>query len=155
MSTTVKKDSSQQYVDFDEYIDFQLQKTRRSIKLTDMLTAGTGVIVLVLGYLLVFVVLDHWVVEGGFGTLARVFMLSAILFGAIGWVVWKVAMPYLKRINPLFAARTLEVSDPQLKSSLLNFIDLAEGQREIPKHIREAMEKRAATTLAKVDVEEA
>ena len=154
MSTTAQQNSSQ-YVDFDEYIDFQLQKTRSNIKWTDMLTAGTGVLALVLGYLLVFVLFDHWVVDGGFGPLTRGLMLGVVIIGACGWIIWKVVLPYLKRVTTLYAARTLETSDPKLKSSLLNFVDLAGSGREIPEHIRTAMEKQAATTLANVDVEEA
>ena len=39
MASTIDAQTSQQYVDFDEFIDYQLQKTRGNIKSTDILTA--------------------------------------------------------------------------------------------------------------------
>ena len=39
------------YVDYEEYVDFQLEKTRSSIKLTDIFTTLTTLAVAVIGYL--------------------------------------------------------------------------------------------------------
>ena len=60
------------YVDYEEYVDFQLEKTRSSIKLTDIFTTLTALAVAVIGYLLVFVILDQWVLDGGFGYASRI-----------------------------------------------------------------------------------
>lgn len=67
----------QQYVDFDEYIDFHLAKTRTNIKYNDLFTTLVTMATLFLGYLLVFVVLDQWVIDGGFGYGPRVIMLAS------------------------------------------------------------------------------
>ena len=56
MATT---QTSDQYVEFDEFVDYHLAKTRSNIKLTDVLTAIVGIAVLVVAYLLVFTLLDH------------------------------------------------------------------------------------------------
>lgn len=147
--------NAQNYVDFDEYIDFQVEKTRTGIKWADILTAGTGVLTLTLGYLLLFVVFDHWVIEGGFGNLSRVLMLGLLFVGSIAWIVWKMVLPYNRQINSLYAAQAIEQAEPSLKNALLNLIDLNRANRPVSEEIRTTMEKRAATTLTNVDVEEA
>jgi hypothetical protein len=153
MATTVDHEHDQHYVEFDEYIDFQLHKTRSNIKWTDIATALVGTGVLFLTYLLFFVLLDHWVIDGGFSPLARGMMLGLLLLAVAAWLGWRVVLPYLRQVNTLFAARTIERSEPALKSSLLNLVDLREAGREVPAEIKSALEKRAAVTLAHMDVE--
>ena len=153
MATTLEPRSSEKYVDFDEYIDFQLHKTRSHIKWTDILSAVVGVAILVLVYLLIFTVLDHWVVSGGFGTVARSLMLGSIVLIAGGWISWKVVVPYLRRVNRLFAARVIEESEPSLKGTLINLIDLRRSGHKVPQEVRNAMEKRAAVSLSHMDVD--
>lgn len=152
MASTIETDESQ-YVDFDEYIDFQLQKTRSTIKWTDIATAAVGLGTLVLTYLLFFVVLDHWVIDGGFGRTARLAMLGFVALIAVGWLAVLIARPYLMQVNRLFAARAIESAEPGLKSTLLNLVDLQESGRPIPEDIRRALEHRAAVTLAHMDME--
>ena len=43
MATTMQQAGRKSFVDFDEFIEFQLKKTRSNIKLTDILTAIAGV----------------------------------------------------------------------------------------------------------------
>ncbi len=155
MATSAEPHSPQQYVDFDEYIDFQLQRTRTNIKITDILTAAGGAAVLLLGYLLVFVVFDHWVIAGGFGYAARLLMLGAIVLAVGAWVGWKVVRPYLKSVNRLFAARVIERSEPKFNSTLLNLVDLRRADRDVSPLILTSMEKRAAVTLSHMDVDHA
>lgn len=155
MATSVEPRTSEQYVDFDEYIDFQLQKTRANIKWTDILTAGAGVATLVLGYVLLFTVLDHWVVAGGFGYVTRTVMLLGLLFVTAGWLGWKVVLPYLRSVNRLFAARVIEQSEPGLKGTLFNLIDLERSRRQVPEPVRTTLEKRAAVSLSHMDVDQA
>ena len=58
--------NSGNFVDFDEYVGLKLEKTRSSIRSTDLLTALFGVAAMFLTYLLIFVVLDQWVIHDGF-----------------------------------------------------------------------------------------
>ncbi|MEX2285485.1 MAG: hypothetical protein WD648_00270 [Planctomycetaceae bacterium] len=153
MASTVEVKPPQQYVEFDEYIEFQVQKTRASIRLTDILTAIAGIATFVVGYLIVFSVLDHWVVEGGFTQHARGLMLAAVLCVSVGWLAWKAVIPGLRTVSRLFAAREIERSTPDLKSNLLNLIDLQGAGREVPESIQSAMEKRAAMVLSQVNVD--
>jgi hypothetical protein len=146
---------SKQYVDYEEYVDFQLEKTRSSIKLTDIFTTLTTLAVAVISYLLVFVLLDQWVLEGGFGYTARVVLLGILLAGVLGTLGWRVIFPLLRRVHPLYAASVIESSDPNLKSNLVNFVDVRQSNMPSAPVVLKAMEKRAAVELSHIDVEEA
>ena len=155
MSTTAGSANSARYVDFDEYVDLKLQKTRSSIKTTDLLVALAGVAAMFLGYLLTFVVLDQWVVPGGFGIGLRWTLLLALLVATVAWLVWKVGRPYIRSVNGLFAAREIERSEPGLKSNLLNLVDLRAAGREIEPSVLRALERHAAVQLQQIDVTQA
>jgi hypothetical protein len=157
MATTTEapRPDAQQYVDYEEYVDFQLGKTRSSIKLTDIFTTLTALAVAVIGYLLVFVVLDQWVIEGGFGYAARVSLLTVLAAVVLGTLTWRVFLPVIRRVHPLYAARVIERSDPNLKSNLVNFVDVREANAQSAPVVLKAMQKRAAVELSHIDVEEA
>lgn len=155
MSTSAGSANSARYVDFDEYVDLKLQKTRSTIKSTDLLVALAGVAAMFLGYLLVFVVLDQWVVPGGFGIGLRWALLLTLLTGTITWLVWKVGVPYIRSVNRLYAARELERSEPGFRSSLLNLVDLRTAGREVDPAVLRTLERQAATQLQQVDVTQA
>jgi len=154
-STAAGSPNSSRYLDFDEYVDLKLQKTRSTIKTTDILVALAGVAAMFLGYLLVFVVLDQWVVSGGFSIGLRWLLLSTLLVLTAAWLGWKVGLPYLRTVNRLYAARQIEKADPDLKSNLLNLIDLRSSGREIDPAILRALEKNAAVGLQNIDVAQA
>jgi len=147
--------NSSNYVEFDEYVDLKLQKTRSTIKTTDLLVALAGVAAMFLGYLLVFVVLDQWVIPGGFGIALRWMLLMTLLLLTAAWLGWKVGLPYLRSVNRLFAAQEIEKADPDLKSSLLNLVDLRDSGRPVNATILRTLEKRAAVGLQKIDVTQA
>lgn len=155
MASTLQSGNAQQYVDFDEYIDYQLQKTRGNIKSTDVLTAFAFVSVFVLAYLLLFVICDHWLVPEGFSQTTRMILLGLVGTVSAGWLMWKVVWPYLRQVNQLFAAKLIEKSQPELRSTLLNLIDARAAGKEVPPEILKAMEKRAAISMSNTDVDEA
>lgn len=153
MSATLE--GRRNYAEFDEYIDYQLQKTRQGVKLTDVVTAACGVALLTVSYLLAFVVLDHWVIEGGFGYGMRVALLSALLVAVLALIGWRVVLPWLRSVTRLYAAKSLEGIEPELSSNLLNYVDLRDSGREVSQTIIRSIEKRAAVTLSHTDVEDA
>ena len=140
------------YVDFDEYVGLKLEKTRSTIRTTDLLTAAAGVVAMVLGYLLVFVLMDQWVVRDGFSSVWRWLLLSTLVICTISWLVWKIGIPSFQTVNSLFAAQEIEKADPGLKSNLLNLIDLKRTGRSINPAILKALERRAAVQLQEIDV---
>lgn len=154
-STASGSGNSSRYLDFDEYVDLKLQQTRSSIKTTDILVALAGVAAMFLSYLLVFVIFDQWVVTGGFSIGVRWLLLSTLLLLTAAWLVWKVGLPYFRNVNRLFAAREIEKADAELKSNLLNLVDLRSSGREVNPAILRALEKNAAVGLQNVDVAQA
>src|SRR4029079_8274841 len=98
MASSVETKLPQQYVDFDEYIDFQVQKTRASIRLTDVLTGFAGVATFVVVYLIVFSLLDHWVIDGGFSPFARGVMFAGVVVISMAWMAWKALIPGLRTV---------------------------------------------------------
>lgn len=158
MATTesrTKSTGGQKYVDFDEFIDYQVRKTRAGIRSTDLLTSLVVLALAVTTYLLAFVVIDHWVTAGGIGYWPRLVSLTLLVLFVVGWTAWKLVFPYLRQVNALFAAREIEHAQPDLKSSLLTLVDLKQAGRAVPPHIVAAMEKRAARKLSATDVEQA
>jgi hypothetical protein len=153
MSSVLQTTGSSQYVEPDAYIDYQLQKTRSGVKTTDMLTATVGSITLLMGYLLAFVILDHWVIPGGFGVGMRVVLLTGVLVACGTWLAIGVVIPYLRRVNSLYAARLIEESNPDLRSTLLTLVDLDEAGRNVSEPVRQTLEKRAAVALSHTDVD--
>ncbi len=154
MATSSEPVHGQEYVDFDEYIDIQLRKTRSTIKTTDVLTAAVGILTLLTLYLLLFVICDHWIVPGGFGPVSRGIMLAIVGSAICGWGIAKIVVPWRRRVSGLYAASTIEKASPALKSSLLNLVDIARSGHEVSPEIYHSIERRAALALTHVDVNE-
>lgn len=156
MSTAAAPERSHApYAEPDEYIDYQLRKTQTGIKRIDMLTAGIVAITVLIGYVLLFVLSDHWLFEGGVGGTARMLMFLPVI-GFVGWLIGaKVIWPAMKNVSGLYAAKTLETSSAEFRSSLLNLVDLKQAGREVSPLIMATIEKRAAVTLAKFNVDDA
>lgn len=143
------------FVEFDEFIDYQLNKASRSIQSTDVLFGVVGAALGLTVYLFVFILADHWLVTGGLGTSARLAFWLVGLAGLGYWVTTRLIKPLNSRVNVLFAARQIERTQPALKSSLLTLTDLKQSGRAPSGQIRGSLEKRAAVGLSKADVEEA
>ncbi|MHC4877812.1 MAG: MSCRAMM family adhesin [Planctomycetota bacterium] len=153
MSTTV--DQSRQYAEFDEYINFQLHRLRAGIRMNDVFTALCGVAVIATVYLLAFVVLDHWVIPGGFSHTTRLVSMLLLAVGTLAWISLRVVRPCLRRVNRLYAAQLAESASEELDSNLLNYEDLRRSGRDVPAPILRALEKRAAVSLSHSDVDDA
>ncbi|MEQ9407525.1 MAG: hypothetical protein RIK87_07340, partial [Fuerstiella sp.] len=145
---------SGQYADCDEFIDYQIQAARNRIKWTELLTALLLAGVLLIGYVLVFTVFDHWIISGGFGPWTRAVMLVAVLVVCSGIVYRYVIRPWTRNISALYAARMLDQEDPRFEGTLLSVVDLNASGVAAPEAIRRAIEKRAAVRLSEVNLDE-
>ncbi|QDT42440.1 hypothetical protein Pan241w_25240 [Gimesia alba] len=160
MSTASESSSSTEnrsghYAKFDEYVDYQVSKTGSHIKANDLLTTAVGISTIFLGYLLIFVVSDHWLIKGGFGHSARLLMLAGVVIACLGWAVWKLVLPYFKKVTRLYSAHALEQTSEEMEGSLLNLIDLKKSERPVNPEIINSLEKKAALTLSKTDTDQA
>ena len=136
-------------------IQRQLQQARRHVKGVDLAAGLLRLTIGVLLFLLVFAIVDHWLVTGGLGILSR--MLAALLFVAgAGVYMAREILPACRfRIHPLFAAQALERGRPGVKNSLINFLLLREHRQQMRPAVYDAVQRRAAADVAQIEVEAA
>jgi len=82
-------------------------------------------------------------------------LLAFFALATLLYLSFAVVVPALRRINLLYAARTVERADPNTKNSLINWLLLRRHSDEIPESIMKAIETRAANDLARIDLSEA
>jgi hypothetical protein len=137
------------------YIEHRIQQTRRHVKGVDIAQGLMTLAVGLLAYLLVAAVIDHWLVPGGLGFWGRLFLLVGLL-GAGGYYFRRrVLPPLVYRINPIYAADTIEKGRPSLKNSLINFLLLRGHRQEVPQFVYQALQQRAAADLSQVHADTA
>ncbi|MCO6046148.1 hypothetical protein NG895_19790 [Aeoliella sp. ICT_H6.2] len=149
-----RKDPAVEYVEYDKYIDRQVERTRRAVKLVDLAQSLLVLVIGLLAFLLVAAVLEHWVFAGGLSTLGRMAMF-ALLVGGLGYYVVRYVWPLLaSSINPAYAAAAIEREHPTLKNALLNFLLFRSHKQEMPAAVYEALEEQAARRLSVTSIED-
>src|SRR5579864_5453043 len=137
-------------LDYEQYIDHQLERTRTHIKLTDIYTACVTLATVALGVLFLEVLLDHLV---GLPLFVRRIVLALGLSSAVVYVFSRIVMPIMRRVNGFYAARTIEQTDPSFKNSLINYLDLRRHRAELSKTVMATIEAKAVGDLTKVEVD--
>ncbi len=152
-STSTSPLAQQQVVEYEHYIDQQIDKTRLHVKLVDLGAALLTLLIALLASLMVLVIVDHWIV--GLGFWARVVSLAAIIAGSVFFLVARVAPLVLRGINPVYAARSIERTFPVLKNSLINALLFRSHRGELREVVYRGVEQQAAVGLTRVDVDSA
>ena len=140
-------------VEYEEYIEAQLRKTRGHVRSVDIagslmtLCAGT------VAYFFLAAIVDHWIVPGGLGFWGRLTILSLYVLASLYFLFVEVLPLLVRRINPVYAAQTIERSRPSLKNALVNFLFFRDNPAGLNQAMYEAIEEQAATHLAKEHVE--
>ncbi len=137
-------------LDYEQFIDHQLARTRSRIKLTDVITAGLTLVVAFLATLFLEVVMDHAV---GLPIWLRQIVLAVGLGAASVFTALRLVLPLLSRINSLYAAKTIESTDSTFRNSLINYLELRRHRTQLPKAVMAAIEARAVSDLTQVEVE--
>ncbi len=144
-----------EWIEYDQFIDRQIRKTRGQVKGVEIASALMTLATGALAFFLIAAVLDQWVLTHGLGFWGRLVCLALFLGGA-GYYAAEKLLPWLiYRINPIYAAQAIEKSRPTLKNSLINFLFLRGQSAHVPKAIYEAVEQQAANGLSRVTVESA
>ena len=139
----------------EQFIHEQVSRTRRTLKIVDLATSLIVLVAGLLGLLLLVAMADHWVVPGGLGMEIR-FAVFFLALAASLWYGWKHLWPHLVyRVNPVYAAQTIERSSPSLKNSLLNLLLFGQQRETIPEAVYHTLEHQAAERLKRVTVENA
>lgn len=135
---------------YDAFVEAQLDKARRRIRLLDVSSALLLFAAGALVYVLVVGLLDRRL---ELSALARQVAFTGYAVASVLFLAVAIVLPLCRRINPYFAAREMERVMPGAKNSLVNWLDL-HGET-LPPAIRGALSQRAAKDLAKADLEQA
>ena len=140
-------------IEYDEFIEVQIEKTRRQVKGVEVLGAVLFWLAGAILYLLLVVLIDHWLVGGGLGFAGRMLALLGFLAGTGAWLYGVLLPPLVGRVNPVYAAQTIEQHEPSLKNSLINFLLLRGERTSVAPVVFAAIEQRAAADLSHVPVD--
>lgn len=133
-----------------DFIQKRMEHIRRQVRLVDVAISLMLLATASLLFFLAVAVLDQWVFQHGLSFLARLGLFALWVAGA-GAFAWRYLVPPLvNRINPVFAAQTIEQGRPTLKNSLINFLLLRAHPQDVAPVVYRAMEHRAAADLLKV-----
>ena len=142
-------------IDYDQFIDGQLRRTRGQVKAVEIAQGLTNLAVGALVFFLVAVALDHWIVRGGLGTFGRLLLFGAGAISAVYYFSLAILPALVGRVNPIYAAQTIERAKPSLKNSLINFLLFRRQREDVPQIVYNALEEQAAAGLVHGPVETA
>jgi hypothetical protein len=143
------------YVDGPEarIIDSQVAVARRQVKLIDFASRVLLGVVGLVGFLLLVVLIDHWVFDLGAG--GRWLALAALLAGVVWYMVRHLAWVAWRSINPLYAAKVIEQGTPALKNGLVNYLLLRQQRSLVQEPVFRAIQGRTAADVEQLEVEAA
>jgi len=142
-------------VEYDQYIDTQLRRTRGQVKIAEVCSGLMSLAVAALAFFLIVALADHWLIRGGFGAAPRFVLFAALVLGAGYYFVKEILPALLGRVNPVYAAQTIERSKPTLKNSLINFLLFRQKPESVPGVVYKALQEQAATGLTRVSIDSA
>ncbi len=152
MSSQVTQNSvSSKSTQLDQYVSRQIDRTSFTIRWIEILTTMFLVSTVFLGGLLTFCIVDAWVVA--FSPIARLLVLLLLAGGCLGYFAWRTVPLLIYKINPQFAAKLIEQSQPGIKNSLLNYLLLRNEKQALNRSVFQHLQNRAATDLAATSVE--
>lgn len=137
----------------ERFIETQLRKTRLQVRGVELATRLMILAAAAIAYFLGAALVDHWIVPGGLGITGRLAFLAIFLIAASVYLLRAVAPLFIYRINPLFAAHTIERAKPSLKNSLVNFLMLRSDRKAVPEVVLQAVEEQAAANLSHTPVD--
>lgn len=144
-TTTKPVEPSQKIDDYDRYITQQIERTQFQVKLNEIGIAALTLLIMVIAFLLVMTLVDHWIVDLGFW--GRALSMAAISISLIVFFAARCVPFLVKSINPIYAAKTIEQATPSAKNSLINFLLLRTKPDGVKPVVYEAVQRRAAIDL--------
>jgi hypothetical protein len=137
----------------ERFIERQLRRTRRQVRGVELTSRFMLLTAAAVVFFLVAAVFDHWLIPGGLSVYGRLAFLVVFFLGAGWFAIRELAPLFVYRINPLFAAHTIERAKPTLKNSLLNFLMLRSHRTAVPEVVLSAVEEQAAVNLQKTPID--
>lgn len=137
----------------DLFVNEQLAKAATYVKVVDLFGSLMQLMWVVLGGLLLLSVVDAWIFE--LPTSIRTIAFLGILGVAIYWVAKYIVPLIIYRINPAYAARSIEKRRPELKNSLINYLSMRGDSKFANSSVFQLIGLRAATDLSEVHTDDA
>jgi hypothetical protein len=150
MATVLEQPKSAPVTRFDGMVEAKLAKAEGRIRGLDTVTGLLGFTIATFGYALVMALIDR---AFNLAIGVRLVGFLAYIGFSAAWLGNWIVRPYLRSVNPYFAARRMEAVVPASKNSVVNWLDLHD--EPLPSSIKGAVGQRAAQDLGKVDLEEA
>jgi len=138
-----------------QLIDRQLRRTRGQVKAVEIAVGLLTLAVAMIAFFLAVVLVDHWVLHGGLRSAERFFLFGVLLLGAVYWTAVAIVPKVFGRVNPIYAAQTIERNKPSLKNSLINFLLFRQQRGTVHEVVYQALEQQAASDLSGAHVESA
>ncbi len=149
MSTRLSNQSQRsQSTKVHRYVDRQLDRTRRQVKSTELITHLLVATIFVLGFLQLLALADAWV--WSFNSVARWLSFFVLVGGAVVYLLLAVGPLLLRKIHPDYAAKMIEDAQPTFKNSLLNYVSLRKRPDTTHAAVMDAVTKQAAIDLQTV-----
>ena len=137
----------------DLFVNEQLAKAATYVKVVDLFGSLMQLMWVVLGGLLLLSVVDAWIFE--LPTSIRTIAFLGMLGVAIYWVAKYIVPLIIYRINPAYAARSIEKRRPELKNSLINYLSMRGDSKFTNSSVFQLIGLRAATDLSEVHTDDA
>ena len=141
----------QRTVRIDDYLSDKLNTTRRQVRQVDVMSSLITLLSLVLVFLLTVAVIDAWIMP--MGAIGRWVGFLMLIAGTLAMTFLIVSRTMIRKINPDYAARMIEESQPGFKNSLLNYVSLNRKPQGTKSAVMDAVSRQAATDISTVPVE--
>ena len=108
----------------------RINQTRHQIRVVELVTILVTLIACLFAFLLISVLVDHWLFKNGTPSTLR--YLGLLLIGGFGIAYFvRRLIPLLRfPVNPAYAAEVLEKNHPDMKNRLLNWVFLRREKRD-------------------------
>ncbi len=108
----------------------RINKTRRQVRTIELVTTLVTLAACLLLFLLVSVVVDHWVFKNGTPLALRYLGLAVVIGAGVAYFVLRLIPLIRFSVNPAYAAEVLEKWNPDMKNRLLNWVFLQREKRD-------------------------
>ena len=135
----------------DNYLQNQMRKTGNQVRVIDLFTCCMKLFAGLLGGLFLLAIVDGWILE--LSGWARWLSLFVLLGGSVAYTVVAIVPLLIHKINPVFAAKVVESSQPDMKNSLINYLLLRQQPGRVSRRVVEIVGSKAANDISGVPVE--
>lgn len=139
----------------DAYLQKQMSRASGQVRLFELFSAVLLLTAGILGGLFLVALVDAWVIE--LRPWMRWLAFISLVAGSAAWTILVIVPLMIRRINPVYAARMVELSRPEIKNGLINYLLLRSVERSgqpVSRRVIELVGSRAAHDISGVEISE-